>query len=120
MSYPAHMNPTEAKIINQLITTILDAGHLIRVFDGEEYASDWTGDRAEIQKQTAATDYTVFQVADAAGRERIGTITLIHGNGTDVISDWSWKQSIEGSEALMDALVKPAGKCADKLNGYRS
>ena len=112
--FPDHMNATEARIVNRLLTAILTLSHvpmMVRVHDGEEFATDWTTDRKEIQKETAATDVTVYVLAekmDDGSRRRVGSVTLIHGNEDDVISDASYSTKYEGSQDLIDSLCEHA------------
>lgn len=109
--FPEHLDKTEARIINKLITAILKHGDgklVARVFDGETWASDWTRDRAELQRCIASTDETRISIADFAGPNgftRVGAVFLIHGNGEDVISDWSWTDDKDGrNHEIMDTI----------------
>jgi hypothetical protein len=113
-NFPDYMNATEVRIVNRLLTAILTSSTVpltVRVNDGEEWATDWTTDRKVIQRETAATDVTIYALAEKmpdGTRQRIGTITLIHGNEDDVISDASYRTTYEGSEDLIDALCDHA------------
>lgn len=118
-NWPEWMDQTEARIINRLITAILARGLKVRVWDGEEWATDLTDDRATIQKETHATEATVFVVyrdtrfmegveVQPQPWQRIGAFVLIHGNGEDVISDYSWDETLDGIETLMEDIFKEA------------
>ena len=104
MSYPEWINPTEAKIIDCLIDTILAAGHKIDVRDAygdsDEPVEPMT-DKALIQAEVAATGETLFEI------DSIGWVMLVHGNGVDVISDYT--TNVEG-------LMAPAEKLAEGLD----
>lgn len=110
--WPDHMDATEAAICNKTLTRILsNPRHLmVRVFDGEEWATGWTRDRAAIQRETAATDETRWfltetETAEGGAGRRIGSILLIHGNGEDVISDTSWNPRVSHAQELLDQLT---------------
>lgn len=116
-SFPEWLDPTEAKIINRLITLILqsDPGYAIKVLDYEEGDTLYpkTRDRASIQRETAATGGTIFEVwQDTRFRPGevfttkwvpIARIYLIHGNGEDVIRYAAWSSKTPEVEALIDA-----------------
>lgn len=107
-SFPAHMDPAEARIVNNLITKMLGRGGEIRVRDYEEPDDvfvDWTRDRVAIQKETNATCGTVYDFR-FEGDNRLGSVLLIHGNGEDVISDISGRNNT--ALDLMDQLFGSA------------
>ena len=102
-----HLKP-ECEIISRVITSALNAGYHIAVHDGEEWSVRPTRDRAEIEAACFATDYTAFRLRDKnAGDVNIGFIEFVHGNGVDVIHDYSKKPAIE-------KIVKPAQDFANK------
>lgn len=115
-SWPTWMDQTEARICNKLITAILRDGYSIRVRyweDDGDILQDTTQDRAAIQRETAATGATIYEVMqDTRFREGqplqesnwvpVARILLIHGNGEDVISDASWHHQAPEVEALVD------------------
>jgi hypothetical protein len=102
MAYPDYMNLVEANIINGVIDRALKQGLVISVYDGEEFPIVRSTDKAAIQAETAATDETVYILRN--GTERIGSVTFIHGNGPDVLSDYSWNAKVDGSAAIMVAI----------------
>ena len=107
MSYfPAHMDSTEIKIINRVISAALQAGLTISVADGEEWALRASTDRAAIQRETNATDITEYLFR--RNGEKVGGVIFIHGNGVDVIHDWS-------DNDATDAIVRPAVDYAESL-----
>lgn len=87
-SFPDHIREDEAKIIDALITAALNRGLTISVNDGEEWALRESTDRHAIQKEVAATDVTFFQLRNADGK-KVGWFDCIHGNGCDVIHDYT-------------------------------
>jgi hypothetical protein len=93
--FPEYMDKTESVICNKLISAILSKGHFVRVYDGTEFATRWTQDRKEIQRETAATDCTWYVVGtmdkEKGKPTRIGSYMLVHGNIEDVVSDIAGK-----------------------------
>ena len=79
---------TESKIIRKAAKALLTEGYSIRVHDGTEFATDKTTKITEIMAECFATDTTSFIVYDAMNT-RAGWIQFIHGNGEDVISDYT-------------------------------
>ena len=106
MSFPTYLDPVERKIINRVIKQALANGWLISVFDGEEYPVKYSREYGKITAEVAATDETRL-VIRAADRAKLGTVLFIHGNGEDVLSDYSWVESGEAStKEAMDELCK--------------
>ena len=112
--FPEWMDKEEQRICNKLITAILsEEGRRIAVIDGMERVTGLTRNRALIQKETCQTDITYYEVYNPPVdnlSEYVGRFMLIHGNGEDVISDWSWRPSVYRSEEVMDeiaAMVDP-------------
>ena len=104
--------------MNKLLTAILTLSPVplfVRVYDGEEWATDWTRDRKTIQQETAATDETRYVLAateteQGGAMRRVGSITLIHGNGEDVISDASFNIKFDDAETLINSLCNHANR----------
>lgn len=88
----------ESKIIRRLIRDILAAGCAISVYDGEEYTVTRSRDAAVIIGACATTDETTLTIGNDAG-VRIGSIWLVHGNGPDVISDYTDSAAIHAMQA---------------------
>ena len=105
--FPVWIDPTEAAIINKLITAIKAENLLMRVYDGEAFATAWTSSRKTIQAMCAQTDYTVLHLKEEWDAP-VGTVTLIHGNGEDVISDWSVPRDNPEAEMKLDAICEGA------------
>lgn len=106
--FPDWIDATEARIINKLITAILKAGYQARIYDGEEIACHWTSSRKTLQQHTAQTDETTLHLRAGPEGRTLGTITLIHGNHEDVISDAS--AADEHGLALIDQLCTEANR----------
>jgi hypothetical protein len=106
--YPKHLDATERKIIDKLISTILDAGHKISIYDSAgSFSISKSRDIAAISETIAETDETNILIRDD-NNDQVGWIMLIHGNGTDVISDMT-----DNPTTL--ALAKPAEDLAETL-----
>lgn len=110
-AFPSYMWKSEATIINRLISEILQRGLLISVYDGEEWAVKKSSDRAEIQRNTAATDETYFRVCKADDTT-VGTITLIHGNWSEVISDHTDNET-------MGSIMKAIEPTVNRMEGVQ-
>ncbi|MDE4297133.1 hypothetical protein PXK56_18270 [Phaeobacter gallaeciensis] len=85
-AFPTYMWKSEATIINRLISEILNRGLSVSVYDGCAYPVKRSTNRAEIQRNVAATDETHFWVRDADGNQ-VAWFLMMHGNWCDVISD---------------------------------
>ena len=97
-----HCPLNERSIITNLVDSILAHENLaICVRDEEEVSMKTTRDRAKILSVIGDTEITIFKIKKLTDptkvRDKIkkgdvsdfGFITLIHGNGTDVISNYS-------------------------------
>jgi hypothetical protein len=96
------MRNIETTICNRLVSKTLEAGHIISVYDGEEYALKRSTKKADIIKAMYSTDSDTLIIRRADG-EKVGSVLLVYGNGEDVISDYSDNPEIE-------ALVKAANQ----------
>lgn len=90
MTYPDHIDATEARIIDKIIASALAAGVLIDVRDAygdnDEPVEPMT-DPDLIRAEVAATGETLFDFHDAKTGHCFGWVMLVHGNELDVISD---------------------------------
>lgn len=93
-NFPTHINKTEAQIINRVITGGLANGGSISIFDGEEWLPKKSTTRADIQAEVATTDETTFKIRDKKGTV-LGFVYFVHGNGLDVLSDYSDNEETE-------------------------
>jgi hypothetical protein len=110
-SYTSHIRPTERRICDRILAAILATeGLFVRVYDGEEWATEWTRDLALVRPEIAATDETrLFLMdvdAETGAATRLGSILLIHGNEEDLISDSSWNPKAAGAEQLVERLCQ--------------
>lgn len=99
--------PDEQAIATKLVDTILQAGHLISVIDGEVATVKLSTDRTEILDALCTTDHDVLVIRDAHHR-RVGSVTLIWGNGCGLISD-----NTVDPEGVMATLLAPAEALAE-------
>lgn len=94
-AYPAYYMENddladERAIVDRLIRGGLERGYQVSVSDGEEWAIKLSTDYAAITAKVAATDTTILHFTNPAQADRIigrGSVLLIHGNGSDVVSD---------------------------------
>lgn len=111
-NYPEWMDETEAKIIDAIIDHALSQGMTIDVRDAygdndEEITP--LSDGALIRAEVAATGETLFDFRRAGETKAFGWVTLVHGNGYDVICDYS------DNEAT-NSVLQPANDLAEKLS----
>lgn len=107
------MNNIEDKIARKLIETILADGLTISVNDGEETTLHKSTNIDQIVDAIGTTDLDWLYVYDNVPH-RIGSIMLVWGNGTDLISDYVAPVT---NTDRMDALCQPAQDFAETLNG---
>jgi hypothetical protein len=80
---------SEAAIIDKVIEWALSSPERqIALFDGEEESCPRTRDIDAIRKEVAITDHTSAIIYDM-GHKHLGSVLFIHGNGEDVLSDYS-------------------------------
>ena len=99
------MRRTERMIARKLISTILAAGHLVSLFDGEEDTAP-TAKLGEIMADLGAVDFEYIRVWPKSGGGALGWVFLVHGNDFDIISDYTTN---------LESLVAPANALADRL-----
>lgn len=96
-----YLKPHDAKAATGLVDAALNAGYLVTVYDGEEYAITKSTDRAAILKEIGATDADKLIFHSAAG-DRLGMVLLVYGNEPGVtICDHT-------DNPIIDALVATA------------
>ena len=106
----------ERQIIDAILDAALSRGLLVSVYDGEEWALTGSDSRPAIAANVGATGYTTLRFRNASrsysdgvpSRELVGSVYLVHGNGSDVIADYS-------DNAETAALLAPALALADRL-----
>lgn len=95
------LSPVERAIIGRLLDDTLSAGFVLSVYDGEEYAVKVSSNLDAIKFAVGATGETTLilrdpRLLDDLGNPvRIGFIWLVHGNGHDVISDYSDRVDVQ-------------------------
>lgn len=113
MSLDKHATATERKIVHKLVDDALAAGYAISVNDGEATTVVRSRVRATILGAMATTgeDTLVFFLPTAREAQpfvRVGWVSLIYGNGCDIISNSSANDSTDtllaGAEALAESL----------------
>jgi hypothetical protein len=88
----------ETRIINKMFDVLAGRGwHAVEVFDGEDDIE--TTDRAQILQIVFDVEFSGirFQKDD-----RIHTVTLVTGNGWDVIADYGYSESDDFDPAMQE------------------
>lgn len=89
---PEEMTQTEFGIVSGIVRRALAKGYTVSVNDDAFGGGEWTvkrsRDLAEIIDALATTGGDLLKMHDAAGKF-LGVVSLIYGNGEDVISDCS-------------------------------
>lgn len=99
----------ERRIIDAILDAAAARGWLVSVHDGEQWALAPSRDRAAIAGAIGATEQTMLRLRDPNGwpdpkhGPLVGDVDLIHGNGCDVIHDYSDVPAL--SEMLAPALA---------------
>lgn len=78
----------ERKIATKLVKRFIDLGWSISVDDGEEITVRRSISPKTVLQALATTDSDTLIVTDQYGR-KIGSVWLVWGNGSDLISDWT-------------------------------
>lgn len=81
----------ERCIIQAAIHGLLEAGYYVSVHDGEETAVNKSRNADTIFGETGATDedYLIAYTRENEKWQRVGMVWLVHGNGYDVVCDYS-------------------------------
>ena len=104
----------ERQIIDAILEAALSRGLLVSVYDGEEWALTGSDSRPAIAANVGVTDCTTLRFRDPSDRDSlqrarvVGSVFLVHGNGSDVIADYSDNAETAG-------LLAPALALADRL-----
>jgi hypothetical protein len=91
---PAYVRDDERAIAALIVSELIAAGYALSVYDGEEFTVRRSQDAREVCGALATTDADVL-LARMNG-ERAGSVTLIWGNGIDLLSDWASRATGEG------------------------
>lgn len=106
--YEKHAD-AEKRAAKRILNRILTLGYQVRVHDGEEWASARTTTTEEAWAAMGETEMDVLVVYTAETATRIGSITLIWGNGAEeLVADYGWSSSQIGAEDVMDVLANGA------------
>lgn len=93
------------RVICQEILGAADARFLsVSLWDGEEWAVKPTRDFARVKAVIGATEESVLRFRDASG-EVVGAVTLYHGNGPDVLGDWTDTPEMNAMLASANAMA---------------
>lgn len=105
---------SERKIIGAILDAAASRGLLVSVFDGEEWALKASADFVAARSVIGATCETTLRFRNPAGLDAdtvpasVGAVSLIHGNGCDVIHDFTDSPEmaglLAGALALSDQL----------------
>jgi hypothetical protein len=100
MTYPTDIDPTERTIIDLAIRDILAALHAISVYGDCELDCPASTDYEEITSHVAACSQTEFiiwtdPIQNGAPRRKVGWVMFVHGNGCDVLSDYTANDKTE-------------------------
>lgn len=85
----------ELPIARHLIHHILSEGFEIALHDGEEIAVPRTRNFGALNQGLASTDHDNLIIYLSGAPKRIGTITLIWGNGCDILHDHTDRPEFE-------------------------
>lgn len=110
------LSEVEARVVRALVDSALAAECTVSVWDGEAWALRSSRDPAAIEAALCSTEVDVLNLRRAGAR--IGTVTLVYGNGPDVVADYSWVGSDadhDGSwvAAIVSSALKVAGVSND-------
>lgn len=107
-----YVSAEEQRIAKWVVDAILERGYLVRVWEGEGWAHKAsTRDRSEILGAMASTEADTLCISkpDATfGKMRIGSITLIWGNGCDLLSDWTDRPEVDEIARAVCQLIEEA------------
>lgn len=81
----------EVQVITRLVEFVLNHGHKISVYDGEEWVIKQSQDKAKILDALGGTDCDTIRVRNKE-KEIVGSFVLVYGNasdGSEVIADYT-------------------------------
>lgn len=107
----------ERAVIRRACTDMLAAGLQLRVYDGEEWATEWTDSLDAVMASICACDEEWIHVRQPFHTEpgkfhRLGSIYLVYGNaGWEVIADnaVALEPHLAGATAFADQLADAEG-----------
>lgn len=99
----------ETKVVRKIVERAIRLGHMVSVYDGEEYPVKRSTNKALIMVNVYATDMDKLYFRNAKTGESVGCVLLVYGNSaSEVMADWS------DNEATNDILADAKEYC-DKL-----
>lgn len=93
----------ECMIVGRLVRDLLAAGYTLSVYDGEEETVSFATTEQPIFDALSSTDQDILYANMGAKRS---FVSLVWGNGVDVISDYSMS---------LEAIIAPIYKLAEEL-----
>ena len=97
----------ESTIVEKIVSDALAAGYTISIFDSEEWCVKKSKDKGYILENVNIADEMVLRLRDAKN-EIVGGISLVYGNDTDVISDYT-------ATDIMEEFMKEPMALANKM-----
>lgn len=104
------LDRVEARIVEALVDSALGADCTISVNDGGAFVLALSKDAKAILRCLGTTDSDVL-VLRRAGK-RIGAVTLIYGNGRDVVADFSYPSGVPYEGSWLEAIIVSAERVA--------
>jgi len=96
----------EHKIVSRIVKDALANDYKVSVYDSEEYVLKRSQSYKAIMAACFSTDDDTLVIRDNEG-EYLGSIALIYGNcGYDVISDYTYNETIENLLTGANALAR--------------
>lgn len=95
MALPASITYPERQIVATIVTEALAHGLRVSVYDGEEWTLKGSTDFEAITAAIGTTDTTTLKFRDPrfhdqhGHAEPVGSVFLVHGNGSEVIADYT-------------------------------
>lgn len=99
---PEYMAEVECKIVKAILKAARDGGYSISINDGEETTVKRSQDWAAILAAMATTEEDWLRLHREG--DRTGWVTLVYGNGIDLISDYT--TNLEEVMAPLNAYVE--------------
>lgn len=82
------MSDIEKRIARRVVTDALEAGYMVSVWEGGDWAIKRSIDKAAILDAMFSTDSDLLVMRRLDG-DLVGRVYLVWGNGCDVLTDWS-------------------------------
>lgn len=89
-----HLPSDERRVIAAVLDEAARLGLRVSVWDGEEWVLKASDNFAAVRREIGASDTTTLRFRAASigtdgRRASVGSVFLVHGNGADVLADWS-------------------------------